>query len=163
MRYILFLLSIGCTLSLWAEAPIMGWSSWNTYRVNISDSLIMVQAEAMKGLGLDTLGYKYINIDDGYFGGRDRKSGQLKIHSQRFPKGLKPVVDYIHSLGLKAGIYSDAGKNTCGNFWDNDTIAECVGLYGHERGDCDFLFKKLGFDFIKVDFCGGDSAQTSSI
>lgn len=159
MRYILFLLSIVCTLSLWAEAPIMGWSSWNTYRVNISDSLIMVQAEAMKGLGLDTLGYKYINIDDGYFGGRDRKSGQLKIHSQRFPKGLKPVVDYIHSLGLKAGIYSDAGMNTCGNFWDNDTIAECVGLYGHERGDCDFFFKKLGFDFIKVDFCGGDSAQ----
>lgn len=142
------------------DTPAMGWSSWNTYRVNISDSLIMAQADAMKALGLDTLGYRYINIDDGYFGGRDAVTGRLLIHPTRFPGGMKPVVDHIHSLGLKAGIYSDAGANTCGNFWDNDTIARGVGLLGHEEADCHMFFNELGFDFIKVDFCGADGRQT---
>ena len=59
------------------EGPTMGWSSWNTYRVNISDSLIMRQADAMVSTGLNKFGYKYINIDDGYFGGRDKTTGQL--------------------------------------------------------------------------------------
>ena len=137
----------------------MGWSSWNTYRVNISDSLILCQAEALVGFGLDTVGYRYVNIDDGYFGGRDLASGELKFHPVRFPVGLKPVVDGIHALGLKAGIYSDAGRSTCGSFWDNDTIALNVGLYGHESRDCRLFFKDLGFDFIKIDFCGGDAKQ----
>ena len=98
----------------------MGWSSWNTYRVDISDSLIMQQADAME------------------------------------------------ALGLKAGIYSDAGRNTCGSIYDADTIGVGVGLYGHDRQDCDFFFRDLGFDFIKVDYCGGrphpkgDIAQTVS-
>lgn len=137
------------------ELPTMGWSSWNTYRVNISDSLIMRQANAMVALGLDEAGYSYINIDDGYFGGRDR-SGRLKIHPTRFPGGLKSVVEHIHSLGLKAGIYSDAGRNTCGFYYDKDTIAHGVGLYGFEKQDAEFFFKETGFDFIKVDFCGGN-------
>lgn len=143
------------------ERPTMGWSSWNTYRVNISDSLIRAQADALVALGLDKAGYRYINIDDGYFGGRDPQSGRLLFHPQRFPQGLKPVVDHIHRLGLKAGIYSDAGRNTCGNFWDHDTIARGVGLYGHEPADSRHLFGELGFDFIKVDFCGGDPKQNS--
>jgi|GEM_PF-36188 alpha-L-rhamnosidase len=138
-----------------SELPTMGWSSWNTYHVNISDSLIKRQADALVSLGLDKAGYKYINIDDGYFGGRDAE-GNLLIHSRRFPHGLKPVVDHIHSLGLKAGIYSDAGRNTCGFYYDKDTIAHGVGMYGHDRADADFFFKKLGFDFIKIDFCGGN-------
>ncbi len=142
-----------------AAPPVMGWSSWNTYRVNISDSLICRQADAMVALGLDRAGYKYINIDDGYFGGRDSLSGRLLFHPVRFPAGLKPVVDHIHSLGLKAGIYSDAGRSTCGSFWDKDTIALDVGLYGHERDDCNLFFNTLGFDFIKVDFCGGEARQ----
>lgn len=145
------------------ETPTMGWSSWNTYRVHISDSLIMKQADAMVSTGLVDAGYRYINIDDGYFGGRDESSGQLLIHPTRFPKGLKPVVDHIHSLGLKAGIYSDAGYNTCGNYWDRDSIAVNVGLYGHEQQDADFFFKKLGFDFIKVDFCGGTAWQNNQM
>ena len=62
----------------------------------------------MIATGLADAGYRYINIDDGYFGGRD-KSGRLLIHPTRFPNGLKPVVEHIHNLGLKAGIYSDAG------------------------------------------------------
>ena len=133
----------------------MGWSSWNTYHVNISDSLIMRQADAMAATGLREAGYTYVNIDDGYFGGRDTLTGQLLVHPVRFPQGLKPVVDHIHGLGLKAGIYSDAGRNTCGSIYDADSSGIGVGLYGHDQQDCDFFFRELGFDFIKVDYCGG--------
>ncbi len=141
------------------DGPTMGWSSWNTYRVNISDSLIRRQADAMVATGLSSHGYNYINIDDGYFGGRDSVSGRLLVHPRRFPNGLKPVVDYIHGLGLRAGIYSDGGTNTCGSYYDNDSLGMGVGLYGHDRQDCDFFFKELGFDFIKVDFCGGSGKK----
>ena len=143
------------------ERPTMGWSSWNTYRVNINDSLIMRQADAMVAKGLKDAGYTYINIDDGYFGGRDMQTGRLKIHPTRFPNGLKPVVDHIHALGLKAGIYSDAGANTCGNWYDKDTIAVGVGLYGHDQQDCNLFFRELGFDFIKIDFCGAIANRNS--
>ncbi len=142
-----------------SNPPAMGWSSWNTYRVNISDSLIRRQADAMVELGLKDAGYSYINIDDGFFGGRDKVSGKLLIHPERFPDGLAPVVEHIHSLGLKAGIYSDAGRNTCGSFYDRDTIAIGVGLYGHDQQDADFYFNDCKFDFIKIDFCGGDGPQ----
>lgn len=158
---IMFPVAIICSITMssamdnTSELPTMGWSSWNTYHVNISDSLIRQQADAIVSLGLDKAGYEYINIDDGYFGGRD-SDGNLQTHRTRFPHGLKPVVDHIHSLGLKAGIYSDAGRNTCGYYYDNDTIAHGVGMYGHERTDADMFFRKIGFDFIKVDFCGGN-------
>lgn len=76
----------------------------------------MSQADELIKLGLDSCGYRYVNIDDGFFGGRDRQTGRLLFHKNRFPNGLKPVVDHIHSLNLKAGIYSDAGANTCGNY-----------------------------------------------
>lgn len=144
-----------------SKTPTMGWSSWNTYAINISDSLIMSQADAMAETGLKDVGFKYINIDDGYFGGRDMESGQLLIHPTRFPGGMKKVVDHIHSLGLKAGIYSDAGYNTCGNYYNRDSIAQNVGLYGHDRQDAEFFFNELGFDFIKVDFCGGTAWQNN--
>ena len=140
------------------ETPTMGWSSWNAYRVNISDKLIMKQAYLLVELGLDKCGYKYVNIDDGYFGGRD-ENGKLKTHPERFPNGLREVVDHVHGLGLKAGIYSDAGADTCGCFWDKDALGEGVGLYKHERQDAEYFFKELGFDFIKIDFCGGDKWQ----
>ena len=106
------------------ELPTMGWSSWNTYRINISDSLIMRQADAIVSQGLHDVGYTYINIDDGFFGGRDPQTGRLLIHPTRFPRGLQPVVSHILSLGLKAGIYSDAGANTCGNWYDKDSMQE---------------------------------------
>ena len=133
----------------------MGWSSWNTYGVNINDNLIRQQANAMVSKGLKACGYQYINIDDGYFGGRDPETGHLLIHPTRFPNGLKGIVDYIHTKGLKAGIYSDAGRNTCGSMFNGDVIGKGVGLYEHDQQDADFFFKDLGFDFIKVDFCGG--------
>ncbi len=137
------------------DGPTMGWSSWNTYGVNIDESLIKKQANAMVNKGLKTAGYQYINIDDGYFGGRDAQTGHLLIHPTRFPNGLKGIVDHIHSKGLKAGIYSDAGRNTCGSMFNGDAIGKGVGMYEHDQMDADFFFKELGFDFIKVDFCGG--------
>ena len=137
------------------EGPTMGWSSWNTFGLNINESLIRQQASAMVSKGLNKVGYLYINIDDGYFGGRDKETGQLLIHPQRFPNGLAGIVNFIHAKGLKAGIYSDAGHNTCGSMFGGDEIGKGVGLYQHDQQDADFFFKELGFDFIKVDFCGG--------
>ncbi len=160
-KYMTIILGSAISLTLSAqqyEKPTMGWSSWNTYRVNISADLIMKQADAMAQQGLKEVGYKYINIDDGYFGGRG-SDGQLLVHPTRFPGGLEPVVRHIHSLGFKAGIYSDAGRNTCGNFWDKDEKGAGVGLYGHDQQDADYFFKRLKFDFIKIDFCGGDVNQ----
>lgn len=152
-----FLLATGAAAIV---PPTMGWASWNAYRVNISEEIVCKAADAMAEKGLRDVGYDHINIDDGFFGGR-AADGTLLIHPSRFPNGLKPVVDHIHRLGFKAGIYSDAGSNTCGNFWDNDKIAEGVGFYGHDRGDADFYFRKMGFDYIKIDFCGGDPAQNT--
>ena len=141
--------------------PTMGWSSWNTYGVNISDALIRRQADAMVSKGLKAVGYDHINIDDGFFGGRDTQTGELKIHPTRFPRGLKPVADYIHQKGLKAGIYSDAGANTCGNMYNGDVLSVNVGFYNYDQRDADFYFKECGFDFVKVDFCGGDAPQNT--
>lgn len=137
--------------------PTMGWSSWNTYGINISDKLIRAQADACVNKGFSDAGYKYINIDDGYFYKRDPEDGHLLIHPTKFPNGLKPVVDYIHSRGLKAGIYTDAGDNTCasaqGESW-GDPWGMGSGIWEHEQQDMDFWFVDCGFDFIKVDYCG---------
>ena len=143
------------------NGPTMGWSSWNTYGVDINDALIRRQADAMVAKGLKDVGYDHINIDDGFFGGRNTETGELIIHPTRFPDGLKPVADYIHGKGLKAGIYSDAGANTCGHYFQGDTQSVNVGLYNYDRHDADFYFTECGFDFIKVDFCGGEASQNS--
>lgn len=142
------------------ETPTMGWSSWNTYHVDISDKLIMHQADLIKELGLDKLGYTYVNIDDGWFGGRE-EDGTLKTHPVRFPNGLKCVCDYIHSLGLKSGIYSDAGENTCGFRYDNDPWGKGVGFWNHDDQDAEYLFGRHDFDFIKIDYGGGEPAGNS--
>ena len=137
------------------QAPIMGWASWNNYRVNINEEIIKSQADAMVATGLKDAGYSFINIDDGFYGGRD-STGHLKVHKQRFPSGMKSLADYIHSTGLKAGIYSDAGINTCASFWDKDTIGSGMGLYGHDQMDLTLYLKEWKYDFIKVDWCGGE-------
>ena len=153
---------LAATAAVMAQGgPTMGWSSWNTYGVNISDALIRRQADAMVDKGLKDVGYDHINIDDGFFGGRNTETGELLIHPTRFPNGLKPVADYIHSKGLKAGIYSDAGANTCGNYYNGDNLSVNVGFYNYDQHDADFYFKDCAFDFIKVDFCGGDAPQNS--
>lgn len=159
MKRFLYALLMALPLCALADnPPLMGWSSWNTYGFQINDSVIMAQADAMVELGFKDCGYNHINIDDGFFGGRD-ENGKLLIHPTRFPNGLRPLVDYIHSQGLKAGIYSDAGANTCASYWGNpkDTIGIGVGLYGHDAEDMALYFNELDFDFIKVDYCGADA------
>lgn len=144
---------IHCNANKVFDPPIMGWSSWNTYRVNINEELIKKQADALVSNGLKEVGYRYINIDDGFFGYRNSK-GVMQTHPKRFPNGLKHISEYIHSLGLKAGIYSDAGSNTCGSIWDNDKNGVGSGLYGFEHQDAELYFNDWGFDFIKIDYCG---------
>ncbi len=134
--------------------PLMGWSSWNTYHVNINEELIKKQADALVAHGLKDAGYLYINVDDGFFGWRD-ETGKMHAHPERFPNGMRPISDYIHSLGLKAGIYSDAGDNTCGSIYDDDANGVDSGLYGHEQQDMDLYLKEWNYDFIKIDYCGG--------
>lgn len=145
-------------ISYCQSAPVLGWSSWNNFRVNINERIIKEEADALISSGLYKVGYRYINIDDGYFEGRD-SAGNLIVNNEKFPSGLKSLVQYIHSKGLKAGIYSDAGKNTCGSMWDNDKHGIGVGLYGHLEQDANFFFKECGFDFIKVDWCGGQQQK----
>ena len=82
----------------------MGWSSWNAFRVDISEDIIKHQADLMVEKGLKDAGYHYINVDDGFFGKRD-DNGIMFTNEKRFPNGMKPVADHIHSLGMKAGIY----------------------------------------------------------
>ena len=159
MKKLFCALALLLSLSVVAEnPPLMGWSSWNTYGFQINDSVIQAQADAMVKLGFKDCGYNHINIDDGFFGGRD-ENGNLLIHPERFPNGLRGLVDYIHGKGLKAGIYSDAGRNTCASYWGKpkDEIGVGVGLYGHDAEDMTLFFNDLDFDFIKVDYCGADA------
>lgn len=141
--------------SLHLPPPIMGWASWNNYRAEINEEIIKSQADAMASSGLQDAGYSYINVDDGFFGGRGG-NGELLVHEERFPNGMKAISDYIHAKGLKAGIYSDAGSNTCASYWDQDTVGVGMGLYGHDQQDLELFLKEWDYDFIKVDWCGGD-------
>lgn len=137
------------------KTPIMGWASWNCFKTDISEERIRQQAKALVDTGLAECGYSYCNIDDGFFGGRD-EDGKLLFHKERFPNGIKGLAEYIHSLGLKAGIYSDAGDNTCGHYYNQEgDNGYQVGLYGHEKQDLYLYLVENDFDFIKVDWCGG--------
>lgn len=137
------------------KTPIMGWASWNCFRVNISEEKLKRQADALVETGLKDAGYTYFNMDDGFFGGRS-ESGDILFHKERFPNGIRVIADYAHSLGLKAGVYSDAGRNSCGFYYDGeDSDGKDAGLYGHEERDLKLYLEEYGFDFIKVDWCGG--------
>ncbi|WP_316794297.1 glycoside hydrolase family 27 protein [Pedobacter frigoris] len=140
------------------KTPIMGWSSWNNFRVAIDEGIIKAQADVMASTALKEAGYQFVNIDDGFFGGRDANGGLL-THPGKFPSGMKSLADYIHKKGLKAGIYSDAGINTCASMWDRDTIGVGSGLYGHDEQDLTLMLKTWGYDFIKVDWCGGEKLK----
>lgn len=149
------------TLSIFAQKrnpPIMGWSSWNHFHVNINEQLIKEQADAMITSGLYDVGYRFINIDDGYFGGRDA-DGKLFSNKIKFPSGMKSLAEYIHGKKLKAGIYSDAGQNTCGSIYDKDANGIGVGIYGYIEQDCNLFFKDWKYDFLKVDWCGGEKMK----
>lgn len=141
--------------NLYRSTPIMGWASWNCFRTDINEARIKEQIDALVEKGLAQCGYMYANLDDGFFGGRDEK-GQLQIHKKRFPNGVKLLADYAHERGLKAGIYAEGGDKTCGFYYDDEgKYGENVGLYGYEEQDLKLFLEEWGFDFIKVDWCGG--------
>ncbi|MBE6395621.1 MAG: alpha-galactosidase [Lentisphaerae bacterium] len=135
------------------KTPLMGWSSWNTFAEHISEEIIVGVAKTMATNGLKAAGYVYVNIDDGFFDGHG-PDGRLRFNPRRFPNGMKGTVDGIHALGMKAGTYSDAGANTCASY-GGDKSGIGSGLYGHDAADCQLHFNELGFDFFKVDYCGG--------
>ncbi len=139
--------------SLAFNPPTMGWSTWNTFALNINEQLIKNQADALINTGLNEYGYKFINIDDGYWDGRG-EDGKLRVNKKLFPSGMRPLVDYIHKKGLKAGIYSDAGDNSCASGNRKPELMN-IGFAGHEEEDCKTYFIDWDFDFIKVDYCGG--------
>ena len=142
-------------MSTQRKTPLMGWASWNCFRTDISEEKIRDQADMLVKTGLAECGYTFVNIDDGFLGGRD-KNGNLLFHAKRFPNGLRPVADAIHKLGLSAGIYTDAGDNTCAYYYDNEVEGGFhAGCYQHEEADLRLQLIDNDFDFIKVDFCGG--------
>lgn len=157
--FLVFALIVSCTSrqSQAVKPPLMGWSSWNAYMVDISDSIIIHQVNLIVKRGLKDAGYGNVNIDDGFFGYRDQR-GYMIPHPQRFPGGsaqMRSISDHIHSLGLKAGIYSDAGDNTCGSSYNKDLNGIGAGLWMHDVQDADQYFNNWNFDFIKIDYCGG--------
>ena len=156
MRRTMILTMLTClaAIAFAQRTPTMGWSSWNTFALNINENLIKGQADAMHQNGLQKAGYLYVNIDDGYWDGRG-DDGHLRLNTKLFPNGMRSLVDYIHMLGLKAGIYSDAGDNTCGS-GGRHAWGLGVGFAGHEEEDCKLYFLDWDFDFIKVDYCGGN-------
>ena len=123
-----------------AAKPPMGWNSWNKFGPNIDDELIRSQADAMVASGMKAAGYQYINIDEGWEGTRD-PNGNLSPNA-KFPD-MKALADYVHSKGLKIGIYSSPGPKSCGGF---------EGSYGHEEQDAK-LFASWGMDYLKYDWC----------
>ena len=121
----------------------MGWNSWNTFTWEINDQLIRGAADAMVNEGLKDAGYEYIVIDDCWSEKQRDKNGKLVPDHWKFPEGIKPVADYVHSKGLKFGMYSCAGTHTCGGH---------PGSFEHEFDDAE-TFAEWGVDYLKYDYC----------
>ncbi len=126
-----------------AETPPMGWSSWNIFQVSIDENTIKEVADAMVTSGLCEAGYTYLNLDDGWQATQRDESGNLQADSEKFPSGIKSLIDYIHYKGLKFGIYSCAGPQTCAGY---------PGSRGYEYQDAR-QFANWGVDFLKYDWC----------
>jgi Alpha galactosidase A/Cellulose binding domain/Alpha galactosidase C-terminal beta sandwich domain len=139
------------------NTPPMGWASWNTFAAKINYNVIKAQTDAMASSGLKDVGYQYVNIDEGWWQGTRDSSGNITVDGGDWPGGMKAIADYIHGKGLKAGIYTDAGRDGCGYYYPTGRpAAPGSGSEGHY--DQDFLqFSKWGFDFVKVDWCGGNA------
>jgi len=137
------------------SGPPMGWASWNSFAAKIDYNVIKGQADAMVSSGLKAAGYQYVNVDEGWWQGTRDASGNITIVESDWPGGMQAIATYIHGLGLKAGIYTDAGNDGCGFYYPTGRpAAPKSGSEGHYEQD--FLqFSKWGFDFVKVDWCGG--------
>ncbi len=139
-------LSVHAVANGQALTPPMGWSSWNAHFANINESIIEAAADAMVSSGMKAAGYQYVNTDEGWWSGTRDANGNITVDLTKWPGGMQAVATYIHSKGLKAGIYTDAGTNGCGG--NNQ------GSYGHYDQDM-LQFEQWGFDYVKVDWCGG--------
>lgn len=129
-----------------AATPPMGFNTWNRFACNVSDTLVRGIADAMVSSGMKDAGYQYVVIDDCWQVDRD-SSGHIVPDPQRFPSGMKALADYVHEQGLKFGIYTDAGTQTCQGR---------PGSYGHEAEDAR-TYASWGVDYVKVDWCHADS------
>jgi len=128
-----------------APTPPMGWNSWNKFGCNVSDKLIREMADAMVSSGMQAAGYQYVNIDDCWQVSRDA-SGTIVADPTRFPSGIKALADYVHSKGLKLGIYTDAGTGTC---------EKRPGSLNHEVQDAK-TYASWGIDYVKIDWCNAE-------
>jgi alpha-galactosidase len=134
-----------------ALTPPMGWNSWNRFACNINEKLVRGAADAMVSSGMRDAGYTYVVIDDCWQGARDR-AGNIQPDAKKFPSGMKALAGYVHSKGLKFGIYSDAGTKTCGGF---------SGSRGHEFQDA-AQYAAWGVDYLKYDWCNTDTQDAQS-
>ena len=125
-----------------ARTPPMGWNSWNKFGCNVSDQMIREMADAMVSTGMQSAGYEYVNVDDCWQVSRDA-DGTIVADPSRFPSGMKALADYVHSKGLKFGLYTDAGRLTC---------QKRPGSLDHEVQDAK-TYAQWGVDYIKVDWC----------
>jgi alpha-galactosidase len=125
-----------------ALTPPMGWNSWNKFACDVNEKVVRDTADAIVASGMRDAGYQYVVIDDCWAGPRD-SNGFITADTQRFPSGIKALADYIHSRGLKFGIYSDAGRITCGGR---------PGSQGHEYQDA-VTYARWGADYLKYDWC----------
>jgi alpha-galactosidase len=135
-----------------AVTPPMGWNNYNAYGNTATTTLVEQTALAIHNNGMQAAGYQYVNTDDAWMQPYRDSSGNLIPNPSKFPGGIKPVADYVHSLGLKFGIYEDAGTATCAGY---------PGSLGHETQDAN-LFASWGVDYLKYDNCNnqGISGQT---
>jgi alpha-galactosidase len=125
---------------LLAATPPMGWNSWNKFQMKIDDATVRAQADAMVSSGMKAAGYEYVNIDEGWEGTRDAQGNLAPNHG--FPD-MKALAAYVHSKGLKLGIYTSPGPKACGG---------SEGSYGHEEQDAT-LFAAWNIDYVKYDWC----------
>jgi len=130
-----------------AKTPPMGWNSWNKFAGRIDDATVRQIADAMASNGMKDAGYLYVNIDDTWEGGRDAQGNILT--NKKFPD-MKALADYVHGKGLKLGIYSSPGPNTCAGY---------EGSYGHEEQDAR-AYAAWGIDYLKYDWCGARTIYT---
>ncbi|KAK4841233.1 hypothetical protein QYF36_001162 [Acer negundo] len=133
-----------------ALTPPMGWNSWNHFHCQINDKIIRETADALVSSGLSKLGYKYVNLDDCWGESKRDFQGNLVANKTTFPSGIKALADYVHSKGLKLGIYADSGYRTCSG--------TMPGSLGHEEQDA-MTFASWGIDYLKYDNCFNDDTR----
>jgi len=159
MRRILLFASllVGCAFqsiaqqkeNILAPTPPMGWNSWNIFQTNINEPLLKQMVDAYISSGMRDAGYTYFVLDDAWMSMERDQNGQLVADPKKFPNGMKEFADYVHSKGLKFGIYNCAGTKTCAGY---------PGTHGHEYEDAR-LYASWGVDYLKFDWCNAEGIE----